>query len=143
MGRFTKNFNVEIEFDGDKVELTLRRLRNDHMVKLGPYFRESDGEVKLTFVDKITLVNAAAEILPDCIVEIKGLKDDAGNALGLQDIVGELYFAKLFDFIIGELLQRSLAGKLDLKKSAAPSPGTPPEQGGGETTQTTKSVESP
>lgn len=127
MGLFTRTFTEEIEFDGDHVVCEMKRLRNEHLLKLAPYFVELEGVTKLSFADKLGMVKAGSEVLPELVVSLKGLKDADGKELGIQDILGEMYFNPLIDHLVGQLFKRSTIktpeSEVDPKKSAPPLPG--------------------
>jgi hypothetical protein len=129
MGQFTRTFKVEIQFDGDNVVCEMKRLRNEHMVKLAPFFVEKEGITKITFKDKVEMLQAGSEVLPDIVVSITGLKDSQGNALGLKDILGEMWFNPLIDELVGRLFIESTLKQqnpiVDPKKSDGPSPDAP------------------
>lgn len=127
MSRFTKTFKFTLEFDGDTIEVTARRLQQKHFAALTPFIK-SDGEekdkaVKVQMKEGVEMLGVAAQILPDCIVEFSGLKAADGTALTLADIVHEVYFMRILSNMLNRLMAESFLKEDDAKKSSAPLQG--------------------
>lgn len=120
MGRFTQAVDEKVEFDGDTVSFTLRRLQNKHMLVLAPVLAALPGENALARTAR--LVQAADGILKECITNWQGPKDAGGKALSLDEVLTESYFLPLLDEVLGRLLKVSVMQEVDAKKS----PATPP-----------------
>jgi len=123
MGHFSKVVEQEITFDGDLLKIKMRRMKNKHMLHIGPAlsepFEKSSGGLLLR---TSKLVDVAKEPLAECVTELSGLKDADGNALEFKDILEESYFLPLLDQILGMLIQVSVMSEVDAKKSAAVQP---------------------
>ena len=118
MSKFTPTVKFEIEFDGDTISMDLRRLKNDHMIKLSQYFSPDSKDIGLTRTVKI--IKEAKEVFTDCVINFQGLKDASGNLLSLDSIFDELYFTQIFDEILGKLIHISVLSGIDAKKSVKP-----------------------
>lgn len=131
MSRFTPHVQYETEFDGDKVECTLKRLTNAHMLLLAPILVQNQDKSAL---EKTTaLLQQAPSVLTDSVVSFKGLTTADGTPIKLEDAIKELYFAQLFDRILGHLIKVSTVSEVDAKKS----PKQQPEESLGEQSTTT------
>jgi len=123
MSRFTSSFPFTVEFEGDAVNFTLRRLRTKHAQRLAPFMgKTKSGKVTMTISEQFDMITVAEEILPDCVESMTGLKDRNGNALQFSDIVGQAYFISLHGQLLEALLTHSFLEDSDAKKSDAPSP---------------------
>lgn len=129
MSRFTPLTKFTTTFDGDTIDVGLRRMSNEHMIVLAPHMAPvTDTESGVVRVAK--MVGAAKPVLLACVTHLTGLVDDQGKPLGIADIVDELYFTKLLDVILGKLIEVSLLTDADAKKlleaqRAAPSAEAP------------------
>lgn len=118
MSGFTKTVSHEIEFDGDTVQLELRRLNRKDMTAFSEFIKEGDdGKHTVSIQDGMQLMKVAEEILPEYVVNMTGLKDASGNPLSLDDVLAETYFMELLGNIVGRLMEISFPGKEDEKKS--------------------------
>lgn len=122
MSGFTKTFTVTEVFDGDTITIEMKRLRNEHMIVLTPYFVESEnGDTKVRFKDNIEKLSVGSKVIPDQVVRFEGCKDKEGRPLGINDIVGEMYFSELVDRLIAHLFVQANP-RLQEKKSDKPLP---------------------
>lgn len=120
MSKFTPSVFYETEFEGDKISMRLSRLKRAHMMKL----------VQLLDIDKetrqvsegsiIKCVDYLADELPGYIQDFKGLKDEDGNAITLQEVINEGYFLYLLSDIVGQLMHISKLGKVMPSNSEEP-----------------------
>jgi len=136
MGRFTQAVDEKVEFDGDTVSFTLRRLQNKHMLVLAPVLAALPGENPLARTAR--LVQAAEGILRECVTNWQGPKDASGKGLTFDEVLAESYFLALLDEVLGRLLKVSVMQEVDAKKS----PATPPGALSGGSVETTPSPES-
>lgn len=136
MGRFTQAVEETVEFDGDKVSFTLRRLQNKHMLVLAPVLAALPGENALARTAR--LVQAAEGILRECVTNWQGPKDSTGKALTFDEVLAESYFLGLTDEVLGRLLKVSVMQEVDAKKSLE----TPPAASSGESVQMMPSLAS-
>lgn len=126
MGNFTQTFTHESEFDGDKIRVELRRLKRRHIAMLSPFIAQhADGAMRLTLDQQMPLLAVLEGILPECIVQIDGLKDRGNNALRIDDIIENVYFMPLFSEWLSALLTNSFMRAPDEKKSEPQPPGAP------------------
>lgn len=132
MSQFTPTLHYETEFDGDKITCEMCRLKRKHMLELISVLKSessvvaaSQTEAKLTSMSQ--LAEAASRILPECLVDKKlsGLKDKDGNALSLDQIIEEAYFAPLIVKLVMFLFANSsiAKGSEDEKKLGPASAG--------------------
>jgi hypothetical protein len=136
MGRFTQDVKEAVEFDGDMVCFTLRRLQNKHMLVLAPVLAALPGENALARTAR--LVGAAEGILRECVTDWLGPKDAAGKVLTFDEVLAESYFLGLMDEVLGRLLKVSVMQEVDAKKLLA----MPPAASSGESAVTASSPES-
>lgn len=124
MSNFTPTVKESIEFDGDTVQLVLRRLKIKHSMMLASHIRTSDGNTVMNFAEFTEMAEKAGQILPDCVVSMTGLTGTDGTPLAISDILSEAYFQELIVGILTKLiLHSSVAGAAAAKNSAAPLPG--------------------
>jgi hypothetical protein len=123
MSQFTSTVEKTVQFDGDQVKVVLRRLKNKHTILLSPHIRPADssGDVKVSFAEFAELAEKAERILPDCVVSMSGLVDQAGRELAVVDIISEAYFSSLLVSLLTELMLLS-SPRAEAKKSGAPLP---------------------
>ena len=103
----------EINFDGDVLKVTAKRLKIADMSSLvGKKFDLNSDEGRLG------VTQLGAEVLPKYLVSLDGLTDANGGAIGLQtylDNIEDFYFASLTAAILFGLLSVSSV-KGDLPK---------------------------
>lgn len=130
MGTFTSVIKKEFEFDGDKVVVTFRRMKNKHFLKIAPFLiPDPNGPptLKAGMLRAVKLVDDAKEILTECVVRIVGLTDAEGNPLGLETILEESFFISLMDEMLGFLMEESVLKGDEAKKSEGQRVDTTPE----------------
>lgn len=130
MSQFTPTLHYETEFDGDKITCEMRRLKRKHMLELISVLKSESsaaGETEAKLTSMSQLAEAASRILPECLVDKKlsGLKDKDGNALSLDQIIEEAYFAPLIVKLVMFLFANSsiAKGSEDEKKLGPASAG--------------------
>lgn len=136
MGRFTQAVDETVEFDGDTVSFTLRRLQNKHMLVLAPVLAALPAENALARTAR--LVQAADGILRECVTNWKGPVDANGRYMTFDEVLAESYFLSLMDEVLGRLLKVSVMQEVDAKKS----PATPPAVLSGASVEASASPES-
>lgn len=110
-----------IEFDGDKVVVTVKRLLVEDMQMLAKYFDRDKGTMR--FESPLEMCKAASDIMPKYVTGIDGLIDGDGVRVTLEEFhkaVGEFYFVPLSGAIFQGLVRVSTA-KAQEKNSAPPS----------------------
>lgn len=136
MSKFTRNFTRTIEFDGDQVSVTMKRLKRKQMFDLAPYMGEADenGKVKMSLKDNMQLLDQAQEKIKANLVALSGLTID-GEELAVEggkpsnpDLYGlifdEAYFMNLLGEMLGAMVEESFVGEEDEKKSDGQRGGT-------------------
>lgn len=114
MSNFTPTVQETIEFDGDSVVVTFKRLSRKAMFELTPFIT-SDGNVK----DEAGMMAKASEFVPSHVVSIEGLTDSTGAAIDIQTVVDNAYFIELTSEIIVALFDSSKLVETDIKNSGA------------------------
>ena len=120
MSNFTPRIKNTFDFEGDTIKVVMSRLRRKHMVVLMP-FMSQDG-LALEFTDVPAFLEAAAEVLSDCIVSFNGLTDADGTSITQEsdlfeeEVLGGLYFMGLVQEMMGALLEASFIGEADEEK---------------------------
>lgn len=110
-----------IEFDGDKVVVTVKRLLMEDMQAISKYFDREKGVMR--FDSPLEVCKAAADIMPKYVVGIDGMVDGDGSRVTLEEFhkaVGEFYLVPLFGGIFQGLVRVSTA-RAQEKNSAPPS----------------------
>lgn len=110
-----------IEFDGDTIKISVKRLLMADMQELSKYFDRDKGVMR--FDSSLEVCKAAANIMPKYVVSIEGMITD-GRPVTLEEFhaaTGEFYLAPLFGEIFSQLIEVSTA-KAQKKNSAPPSP---------------------
>ena len=121
MGHFTQAVEETAKFDGEEVRYTLRRMQNKHMLKLSPGFSQQATDANIV-LRTARLVEESKDVLKECVSNVSGYKDNAGNIVTFETMLEESYFLPLLDAMLGRLWQVSVMQEVDAKKSAA----TPP-----------------
>ena len=123
MSKFTKNFTVIKEFDGDTITVNMSRMKRKDAMKLAPFMNKAaDSDVAtMTFEDNMQMVDAAADLLPKYINSITGLVIDGVEVTKdselFKTMLEEIYFLELVSELISELVQNSFLQ--NVKKSEA------------------------
>ena len=120
MGRYTQNVVEKINFDGDEITVTLRRMLNKHMLALSPVLVAREGEG--VFERSSRIIVSAKEVLKECIVKIEGLRDASNVEIPIDTVLEDAYFMSLLDAILGRLLGASVLTEQDAKKSVEIAP---------------------
>lgn len=121
MGRFTQSVEATAKFDGEEVRYTLRRMQNKNMLKLSPGFSQQAGDANIV-LRTARLVEESKDVLRECVSNVSGYKDNAGNPVAFETMLEESYFLPLLDAMLGRLWQVSIMMEVDAKKSDVPPP---------------------
>lgn len=124
MGNFTRAFTKHYDFDGDKVTVSMSRLKRKDALTLSPYMQQTNDGVDMAFSTQLEFMDAAANILPNCIKSVTGLIVD-GEPLDLKNeedsdlLYTDMYFLPLLTDILKDVMTESFATtkeKADVKK---------------------------
>jgi len=131
MSKFTKSISREFEFEGDKVQVTMDRMKRKDAMKLMPYIGEPDaaGNVTMKFKDQMEMVDSVGDLLPKYIKRISGLIDDNGEDVTIETVCEESYFLDLIGDMVGALMEGSFMSTKKEKKLEESSESTTEEQG--------------
>lgn len=121
MSGFTPSVKRTYEFEGDQVEVVLKRLKRKDFQKWSQHMKEENGVVKMTFSDTLEMGNVLFDLLPGYITSFTGLKDGEGNVIDLKTALEEAYFTDLIAKVIQDLFKISNLNKEDAKNSGGPS----------------------
>lgn len=129
MGNFTKTFTTTIPFDGDQITVTMRRLKREDALKLGPYMNYGDdGNLKMTFTDQLQFVAVGAEILKANITEFSGMtiegQEVKKDSQEYNELFEESYFMPLISGLFTALMGASFMDNEEVGKSDAGPSGT-------------------
>ena len=130
MSKFTKQIKRTYTFEDDTVQVSMKRLKRKHAIKLAPFMAEPDenGLVKMTFADSMEFADKACEVLSDYVTSFEGLKEEDGTPIELSDVFGEdgaTYFMDLVSNMMSDLMEASfIGGKEKEKKLDEPQEGT-------------------
>jgi len=126
MGKWTnEGIAVEpIEFDGDKVQFTLKRLRVEDMGLMAKNFDAVNKTMR--FSDPLEMCQLSSKVLPKYIVSMSGYKKGDGSEMTLeeflQEAITEFYFVPLVSKLFGSLVSISTIPKDTEKNLPPPSP---------------------
>lgn len=74
MSKYLRDIKMTIEFDGDKIVLTLKPMKLSDVIALRSNVEKGEIEVLLDY----------AKVLPAYISELSGIKDADGNSIGVE-----------------------------------------------------------
>jgi hypothetical protein len=100
-----------IEFDGDKVVFTVKRLLVEDMLVLSKHF-DADKK-KMVFASPMEVCKTASEVLPKYVLAIDGYSKAVGTALTVAEFLEaakEFYFVQLVGELFGHMVSISTAG---------------------------------
>lgn len=131
MSQFTKHVKGTLTFDGDTVEVTMRRLRRKDAMKLVPYMGEpdEDGNFVMQFSDQMQMMDVAADLLQksDYVFELSGLNlnghelkktgENVSNQEDWDDMFENAYFMPLLSDMMSFLMSESFVKEETVKKS--------------------------
>lgn len=132
MPGYTRLVNKEIEFDGEVIKYSFRRLKRAEFLELSVFFETVNGETKLVEGKGNEYIETMSNLLPDLIESFSGLTIDGeefryqGSSEELETLTGlidELYFQELFQSILLEITLESQGpgGKTEKKLDSTPS----------------------
>jgi hypothetical protein len=101
MGKFVRNINLNVAFDGDNWRVTLKPLTQADAIALLESIEAKD-------TGKIYAASSA--MLPRYIVEATGGVDAAGQPVTAEDVCALAYFAPLVAQIVEGWLAQSMPG---------------------------------
>ena len=111
MSNFTPLVPFSIEFDGDNITMNLRRMKKKLLMKIAPFFDDSEvdksGKLKLTIESQLVLVNMMEDVLPNQVENFDGLMAKDNTTIPLEDMIPEAYFLELSSDIFGEIFKIS------------------------------------
>lgn len=89
MSRYVAQITFSTKFDGDDVTAVLNPLQYGDLVKIDGLTAKKD---KITDMEAVELY---VDIVPKYLVEVKGLKDAAGNPVAKEVVGTNAYFTQL------------------------------------------------
>ena len=92
MSRYLPLHDFTTPFDGDEVKMRLKPLTLEDAVRL---------QTVGTPVER-------SQIVAEYVSELTGLRDAGGNAISVETVFGAVYFLKLVESIVNELLRVSV-----------------------------------
>lgn len=110
-----------IEFDGDSITFTVKRLLVEDMLLLSKHFDKANGTMK--FESPLEVCQTAQSIFPKYVTGIGGMTNCDGGNVTVEDFLvaaKEFYFVPLIGELFGALITASTA-KVQEKNSAPPS----------------------
>lgn len=132
MGNWTNKPVVlpAIDFDGDKVVLTVKRLQVEDMQVLSKFYDRATGVLR--FNDPLEVVAVAGTLFPKYIVGISGMTTADGDEVTVEDFIAsckEFYFVPLIGQLFSELVGCSTV-RSKAKNSVPPTPSSSEALGG-------------
>ncbi len=94
MSKYLKNLVTELEFDGEKISVTLAPIKYKDTLRFNslPTITDDKGEKTLSHESIVELMQ---DIVPEYVLSIRGLTDANGAVLEPKDIFGVAYFSNL------------------------------------------------
>jgi len=121
MSGFTKTKKFAVDFQGDHVTMTLRRLTRDQIKTVSQYIEHTpEGNIKVSFTMSLQMIEDGESFIKECVTNFNGLQDADGNNLTWEDVLDETYFLDLVGMVYGELLRISMVPEDLAKKSDKP-----------------------
>ena len=112
MSNFTPLVERTYEFEGDSIKVVFARLRRKDMLAAMPAFKKlmdaeeaKDAELKSAAINDV--LNIIAEVLPEYVKSVEGLKDSEGNDIGIKTVADEMYFMGLCAQIATDIMGES------------------------------------
>lgn len=134
MGSWTSEAKLDpIKFDGDVIDVRVRRLTTEDIQKLSSFmkpFQGSDGsnKIKLSFSDQLEVASIATDLLPRYILSIDGMKTGDGSVVTAEryvsEMVGQFYFLEFNGLILANLVSVSTVQEDEEKNLETPSNDT-------------------
>ena len=124
MGNWSTN-GVElepIEFDGDSITFTVKRLLVEDMLVLSKYFNRETGA--LSFGSPLEVCQTAQEIFPKYIQKVGGMFKANGSAMTAEEFLTaskDFYFVPLVGQLFTALISASTVKATEAKNSEPPS----------------------
>lgn len=128
MSKFSPLFSKEYQFEGDTIKAQFSHLKRKHLDLLGDFMLDSGEELKLEIKDTAKFMEAAANILADCVKSFKGLTLDDGSEITesspifKEDVLGGTYFQALLMEMAVDVLNASTMSNEDEGKSQSAQP---------------------
>ena len=118
MSGFTPSVNFTLEFDGDTIDVTCKRLKRKDMIKLSPYINvDEDGGVKMSFESQMKMFDVMSNLLPEYIIKFDGLTQSDGSKIDIKGALAESYFNSLTGDLISNLMRISSLSEEESKNS--------------------------
>lgn len=122
MGNWTNKTVVlePLEFDGDKIVFTVKRLLVEDMQTLSKFFDGSSGSLK--FNNPLDVCKTAQEIFPKYVTALNGLNKEDGSAVTVEEFMEaskEFYFVPLVGQLFASLISVSTVKSIE-KNSVPP-----------------------
>lgn len=110
MGNWTSKGVVlpPIEFDGDSVTFTVKRLLVEDMLTLSKHFDKANGTLK--FESPLEVCQTAQSIFPKYVTGIVGMTNGDGGNVTVEEFIEaskEFYFVPLIGELFGALINAS------------------------------------
>lgn len=121
MSKFTKQIKKTYEFEGDTIQVSMKRLKRKDAIKLAPFISsgDEDGKVSMSFEDSLVFADKSSSILNKYVTDFTGLKEEDGTPLEVSDIFGddgEVYFIGLISEMMADLMEASFVGDSEKEK---------------------------
>jgi hypothetical protein len=116
VSNFTPLVLKEYDFDGDHIVIQFSRLKVKDLLTIVPSFSEivelnvdeSNATELLTKAsDVFASLETFSELIIDYVKSVDGLTDSVGNDIGIEIIVSESYFLKLYVKLLVDMISES------------------------------------
>ena len=113
MSNFTPLVEKEYDWEGDTIKVSFSRLTRKDMILIFPALKKfqviQDGDESESAINDAMneIVDVLADRVPHYIKDFTGLKDVAGNAIGIETVINEFYFIGLSIRIIMDMVNES------------------------------------
>lgn len=105
MSNFTPLVEKTYEFEGDTVKVRFSRLKRKHTMELIPDMFSENSVDQSEVIRKA--LNFGDVIADEYIHEMSGLKDTEGNSIEAKTVFEEIYFIRLANSILLDLINES------------------------------------
>lgn len=123
--KFTVSQRFEPEWEGnrelpedERISMTLCPLDLASLVELSDAFRAagaSENNTEVSQTDMMPVLNQFKHVLPQCVTDFKGLSNQDGTAIGVEQIIKYAHFTSLAVEILMKIVEISSPSDSDVK----------------------------
>ncbi len=122
MSGYRRKWEYVTKFEGDKVSMTLTGMKRKHLHRLTKYIvKGDDGSINIGFENQMEAFEAFADVLPECVLNLSGLKEvDGTTEIPLDVILEDIYFINLVSEMIRQVMSSSTMSSAEIQEVKKP-----------------------